>query len=235
MPRSAYLSTVLARPPHVAWKLGPSKMYAAFLSHYKEQAGMEARYLRDLLQKMLRQQIYLDSQNLLNLNDLFVRGIARSDTLVLLATKDVFMRPYCLLELWCAQRVGVPIVVLEVAGRHFEWATAHRICTDIAAALDADAVELIQDTLVSLTREIGDEGEQPPTLAQFGKQLIDAMHMDARMEPTAAAVPLERWGSLGGIEGMPKEEDDVSQVVFHSCTPLPAPSLEASCLTRACG
>ena len=43
----------LAKPPRVRWELGPGKKYAVFLSHYKDEAGMEARYLRDLLQKVL--------------------------------------------------------------------------------------------------------------------------------------------------------------------------------------
>ena len=43
----------LAKPPRVRWELGPGNKYAVFLSHYKDEAGMEARYLRDLLQKVL--------------------------------------------------------------------------------------------------------------------------------------------------------------------------------------
>ena len=43
--------SALEKPPHSSWKLGPGKVYSCFLSHYKQEAGMEARYLRDLLQK----------------------------------------------------------------------------------------------------------------------------------------------------------------------------------------
>ena len=73
-------------PPKMAWKLTcRDNQYAAFLSHYKVEAGMEARYLRDLLQKMLQQPVFLDSQNLRNLKDLYNTGLLRSDVLILLA------------------------------------------------------------------------------------------------------------------------------------------------------
>ena len=40
---------------------------------------------------------------------------------MLLATKGVLRRPYCLLELWCAAHFHVPIVVLEVALRGIDY------------------------------------------------------------------------------------------------------------------
>jgi hypothetical protein len=127
--------SVLSHPPQLTWRLGPQKNYAAFLSHYKMEAGMEARYLRDLLQKVLGKQVYLDSQNLRNLTHLFTRGLTQSDVLVLLATKDVLTRPYCLLELWCAQRFDVPIVILDIVGRGFQWSEAQTVLNDLPAVL----------------------------------------------------------------------------------------------------
>ena len=126
----------LAKPPRVRWELCPGNKYAVFLSHYKDEAGMEARYLRDLLQKVLHKPCFLDSQDLSSLHQLFTHGLLCSDALVLLATKDVLRRPYCLLELWCAQRVGVPIVILEIAGRGFSWTDAERILDDVEGSLD---------------------------------------------------------------------------------------------------
>ena len=143
---------------------------------------MEARYLRDLLQRVLRQLVFLDSQNLSSLDHLFTRGIMRSDTLILLATKDVFTRPYCLLEMWCAQRAGVPIVVFEIARRRFEWADAKRICADVETLLDPEAVALIKATLRSVLAEIGDEGEEPPSLIEFGRQIGHALCVEARLQ-----------------------------------------------------
>ena len=168
----------LVKPPRVKWELGPGKKYAVFLSHYKNEAGMEARYLRDLLQKVLHKPCFLDSQDLSSLHQLFTHGLLWSDTLVLLATKDVLRRPYCLLELWCAQRAGVPIVVLEIAGRGFSWIEAELILDDIEGSVDSPkAVALIESTLRSLAEIIDVE---PPTLKQFGKDVASALRVQER-------------------------------------------------------
>jgi len=169
----------LEKPPRVTWKLGPGKKYAVFLSHYKDEAGMEARYLRDLLQKVLRKPCFLDSQNLSSLNNLFTHGLLCSDAVVLLATKDVLRRPYCLLELWCAQQTGVPIVILEISGRNFSWTDAARTLEDIEGSLESpEAVALIDSTLKSLVGKIG--AGEPPTLKQFGKDIGTALRVQER-------------------------------------------------------
>ena len=45
--------TATSKPPRYGWPLKPGNTYAAFLSHYKVQGGMEARFLHDTLEKML--------------------------------------------------------------------------------------------------------------------------------------------------------------------------------------
>ena len=174
----------LVKPPRVKWELGPGKKYAVFLSHYKNEAGMEARYLRDLLQKVLHKPCFLDSQDLSSLHQLFTHGLLWSDTLVLLATKDVLRRPYCLLELWCAQRVGVPIVILEIAGRGFSWTDAERILDDVEGSLDGpEAAALIESTLRSLVgKTLAPEiiEVEPPTLKQFGDDIGSALRVRER-------------------------------------------------------
>ena len=174
----------LVKPPRVKWELGPGKKYAVFLSHYKNEAGMEARYLRDLLQKVLHKPCFLDSQDLSSLHQLFTHGLLWSDTLVLLATKDVLRRPYCLLELWCAQRAGVPIVVLEIAGRGFSWTDAERILDDVEGSLDGpEAAALIESTLRSLVgKTLAPEiiEVEPPTLKQFGDDIGSALRVRER-------------------------------------------------------
>ena len=54
----------------------------AFLSHYKAEAATDARYLYDLLRKMLRAPIYLDSSSLIDLRQLFTEGIHQSDSVL---------------------------------------------------------------------------------------------------------------------------------------------------------
>ena len=46
-------SGLLSRPPTCSWKLTEGSAYLAFLSHYKVEAGSDARYLHDLLQRMV--------------------------------------------------------------------------------------------------------------------------------------------------------------------------------------
>ena len=60
-------STQLARsttnaPPRLdpPWMPADGKTYACFLSHAKEEAGADARYLRDLLERMLCCRVFLD-------------------------------------------------------------------------------------------------------------------------------------------------------------------------------
>ena len=48
----------------------------------------------------------------------------QSDVLVLITTQGVLLRPYCLIELWCALRFQVPIVIFDVAQRGFDWEEA---------------------------------------------------------------------------------------------------------------
>ncbi len=205
----------LEKPPRVSWKLGPGKQYAAFLSHYKMEAGMEARYLRDLLQKMLRQPCFLDSQNLMNLKDLFGNGLQRSDVLVLFATKDVLRRPYCLLELWVAQRTGVPIVILDISGqKEISWAEAKHVLADIENALDEPSVQLIESTLSSIVAEIGTEGEEPPALSQFGTDIALALRMEDRASATFHA-----WGTDNEILAAASELVDMMSLSVGAAAP----------------
>ena len=55
-------------------------------------------FLHDLLRKILRSPIYLDSSSLTDLRALFSEGIHQSDTVLLMATKGVLTRPWCVVE-----------------------------------------------------------------------------------------------------------------------------------------
>ena len=101
-------------PPVFDWR--PTRRWATFLSHYKMECATDARYLSDLLRKILRAPIYLDSSTLADLRNLFTDGIHKSDTVVLMATKGVLTRPWCLLEMWEAAVKRVPIVLFPGVG-----------------------------------------------------------------------------------------------------------------------
>ena len=61
------------------------------------EAGAEARYLKDALDRMLGCPLYLDSSNLADLRELFTSGLHQSEVLVLLLSEGLLTRPWCLL------------------------------------------------------------------------------------------------------------------------------------------
>eukprot|EP00966_Prymnesium_polylepis_P063146 1465915-Prymnesium_polylepis.1 len=77
---SSLSPSMLMLPPRCSWV--PRQKFACFLSHYKMEAASEARYLKDLLQRMLDAPVFLDSEDLVDLRDLFDGGVRSSDTLV---------------------------------------------------------------------------------------------------------------------------------------------------------
>ena len=74
----------MANPPTCKWQ--STKGFCAFLSHYKEEAGSDARYLSDLMRAMTHCPAFLDSANLCDLRLLYSDGVHKSDTIVVLAT-----------------------------------------------------------------------------------------------------------------------------------------------------
>ena len=75
------------------------------------ECATDARYIYDLLRKILHARVYLDSSTLTDLRSLFSDGIHQSDTVLLMATKGVLTRPWCMLEILEARRYQVPITV----------------------------------------------------------------------------------------------------------------------------
>ena len=51
-----------------------------------------------------------------DLRELFTDGIHESDTVLLLATKGVLTRPWCMLEILEARKKGVPVLVRRNVG-----------------------------------------------------------------------------------------------------------------------
>jgi len=116
-------------PPYVKWPL--QRVYAAFLSHYKMEAATEARYMHDMLRKMLRAPVFLDSSSLADLRNLITEGVHQSDVVVLLATPGVLSRPWCLLELLETVRMQLPVVVVHMSKRGFCMDTAKQFVSNL--------------------------------------------------------------------------------------------------------
>jgi len=123
--------------PTCEWHLKLGQSFSCFLSHYKVEAGAEARYLKDALDKMLSCPAYLDSSTLADLRDLFRNGVRKSEVLLLLLSNSVLARPFCLLEIREAMRLKKPIVLLELKGpgQSFSFDAAFALISDLESNL----------------------------------------------------------------------------------------------------
>jgi hypothetical protein len=132
-----------ANLPTCEWHMKPGQEFSCFLSHYKAEAGAEARYLKDSLDKMLSCPAYLDSSTLADLRELFRSGVRQSEVLVLLLSQGVLTRPWCLLEIREAVRLQKPIVLLELKGpgQSFSFDAAFELMSDLESNLPPWAVD----------------------------------------------------------------------------------------------
>ena len=72
--------------------------FACFLSHYKIEAATEARWLQRELEEALGERVFLDSDDLHDLSRL-KDHVRESKCLLLLQTRSVLTRLWCLVEL----------------------------------------------------------------------------------------------------------------------------------------
>jgi len=128
--------------PTCEWHMKAGQEFSCFLSHYKVEAGAEARYLKDSLDVMLGCPAYLDSSTLADLRELFRSGVGRSEVLLLLLSKGVLARPWCLLEIREAVCLQKPIVLLELKGpsHSFNFDAAFALMNDLESSLPPRAV-----------------------------------------------------------------------------------------------
>ena len=122
------------------------KPYVAFISHMKGEAAMEARFLQTELERSLQRKVFLDSDDLRDLDQLR-QHVEESEVIVLIQSKSVLSRPFCLVELITAQEVGTPVVgvCLERHAFPYDYGEASRFLTDLDTTLPeanpgADAV-----------------------------------------------------------------------------------------------
>ena len=64
----------LTHPPTHNWELRQGNRFCMFLSHFKVEAGSDARYLSDLIKRKTGCAAYLDSNDLVDLRTLFNEG-----------------------------------------------------------------------------------------------------------------------------------------------------------------
>jgi hypothetical protein len=95
------------------------KHFACFLSHHKRDAAAVATLFRVSLSSSLHldsSYVFLDTEDLRDLRSL--RDAVKSSlVLVLLLTKDVLTRPWCLAEIYTAIENNIPIVSVKLEGQ----------------------------------------------------------------------------------------------------------------------
>ena len=91
------------------------KWTTSFLSHQKMPAGQTAAHLKTVFDRDMGDNHFLDVEDLplIDLESL-IKAVRSTDVLVLLLTKDVMTRPWCLVEIYTALTHGVPIVPVEL-------------------------------------------------------------------------------------------------------------------------
>ena len=124
-----------AAEPSKAWDL--RGRHCCFLSHFKAEAATEARLVQIELEKMTGCPCFLDSDDLQDLR-MLLDHVRESDVLVLLQTKGLLTRPWCLLEIHTAINAGVPIVAINVKGGHpYDYAASAAFLERLDTQLDA--------------------------------------------------------------------------------------------------
>ena len=112
--------------------------YLAFVSHMKAEAAMEARFLQTELESRHEDEVvFLDSDDLRDLSKL-IHHVQQSRRLVLVQTRNVLARPYCILELLTAIESQIPIVCVAVGGKPQEIAYNYEEITRLMTWMDTD-------------------------------------------------------------------------------------------------
>mmetsp|Transcript_34383 Transcript_34383/g.78352 ORF Transcript_34383/g.78352 Transcript_34383/m.78352 type:complete len:1613 (-) Transcript_34383:77-4915(-) len=97
------------------WK---TYQFQYFLCHHKAGAGAYTRLLKLCLQQeshhKLKGQVFVDSDNLDNLDMLFSYVHDDTETLVVLASREIFTRPWCVGEMTVARLHQVKVVLIQM-------------------------------------------------------------------------------------------------------------------------
>ena len=128
---------------------------------------------------------------------LYVAGVLKSDVLVILATKGVLTRPWCLMEMWEAAVNEIPIVLFPVVGGGWTQDDARTLLSDLMGQMQtrnptcmAEVMAHVATQGVTDVREMEDVllahiGLVPsvlrpgrPASTELDRQLCDHLNMD---------------------------------------------------------
>jgi|MDSY01.2.fsa_nt_gb hypothetical protein len=193
------------------------KKFAAFLSHFKQECGTEARLVQQNLKAIIekaplegcggRADIFLDSDDLSDLRHL-LDHVRDTKCLVLLQSKGVLTRPWVIMELYTAITSGVPIVALNVQNAnpynyadaveflmhfdtHIEVANpgAAELLVDLGVEPE-DVAYLLSDSLPNIISTDFNPNASEKVLQASLEDLADAMR---KAKPIAPTMTKEEW------------------------------------------
>ncbi|CAE8681777.1 unnamed protein product [Polarella glacialis] len=111
------LTALLCILGHVlVWRFRTNKGYEVFLCHHKGAAGVLCRYIKMMLTKHARGNVFLDTDQLEDLDLIFDAVKCQTKTLVVVLTPQVLTHMWCAGEIVSAHRNKVPIVSLICSG-----------------------------------------------------------------------------------------------------------------------
>ena len=242
--RKRALARILA-PPRCDWTSArradatPAKPFACFLSHFKAEAGSDARYLYDLLASITETSVYLDSTRLTDLHTLFTEGVHKSEVIVLLATENVLTRPWCLLELYEAGRLGIPVIPLGLEKVHrtphtkpkFDLLEARHFLNNLETMLELANPGALADLNAHLAAEstplhkfkdgvLEALGIADPRVERVGAPKFPTWHSggtDAQLLADVKDLVLAMADATGRQLHWTGEEDHINSVTLSSC------------------
>jgi len=105
---------------YFTWKrFIPNPWYNWFICHHKADASAQARLMKILVQSKTGQSVFIDSDDLIDLDGLFDVVKAKLDHLVVYLTRDTLSRPWCAGEITTAFRTGGKVKVTKVVTASF--------------------------------------------------------------------------------------------------------------------
>ena len=179
--------------------------FGAFISYYRNEAGCDARLLKDALSAALNRPVFLDTSNADDIRAIVTRGVRNSDALVLLLTEHVLARPWVLLEVYEALRIGKPIVPVLCEGRGYDFGAAEAHMRDLAGYLERTN----PGSAATLRSELADRGLQ---FSRLQAALVTSL-------PQIIAVKFKPDGSERQLEATTK--DVVARIASAKAHPPP--------------
>jgi len=102
--------TAFALAYHIYLYVAPSPRYDSFVCHHKAEAAAQARYLKILLHEQSHKPVFIDSDNLKDLDTLFDTIRTQVNQLIVYLTKNTLTRPWCAGEIATAFSCRVKVI-----------------------------------------------------------------------------------------------------------------------------